>query len=440
MTDLANLSPSDCEIYYHIYPLGFLQAESENPAPGVSEGSVTHRLPELIDWLDYFADLGVTAILIGPIFESETHGYDVVDPFRVDRRLGTEKDLITFIEACHHRSIRVALDAVFNHVGRAHPHFRDVLAHREQSGWRNWFEIDFRGRGPDGFSYACFEGHARLVKLNHANPQVLESAVDVAKFWIDRGVDGFRLDAAYAIPTSFLAAFAERTRAIRPDLLLVGEVIHGDYSRTAKEAQLTSITQYELWKAIWSSLNDRNFFELAHALQRHADYCRQFKPWTFVGNHDVTRIATQLKDSRDLGHALTILLTVPGIPALYAGDEQGAEGTKYHRPGGDADIRRPPPKRPQELSGRHRDIWQLHRDLIAVRHARPWLVNGTLSVTRVENRTITYEVRASAGRLITLLNTGDKVVSCMIPAGLEPVAGNARDQLLPHSWSVWSTP
>jgi glycosidase len=334
----------------------------------------------------------------------------------------------------------VGLDAVFNHVGRGLPHFQDVRAHREQSQWRDWFDVDFGRSGPDGFSYTNFEGHDRLAKLNHKNGQVLEWAIDVAKFWIERGIDGFRLDAAYAIPISFLASFADRTRAIRPDLFLVGEVIHGDYAGMAKEGHLTSITQYELWKAIWSSLNDGNFFELAHALQRHAEYCQQFEPWTFVGNHDTTRIATQLTDRRHLGHALAVLFTVPGVPAIYAGDEQGAEGTKYHRADGDAEVRRPPPLHPNELSGSHLDIWQLHRDLIAIRCARPWLVTGVLSVTQVDKRTITFEVRANAGHLVTVLNTEEKAVTCKIPVDLVSVAGNASAELPPHSWGVWAVP
>jgi cyclomaltodextrinase len=437
---LAFQRPNECEIWYHIYPLGFLAAEAENPAPGASEGPIVHRLPELIAWLDYLVELGITAILIGPAFESESHGYDVVDPFRVDRRLGTEEDFVALIEACHRRSLRVGLDAVFNHVGRGHPHFRDVQTHREQSKWRDWFEIDFGRPGPDGFSYANFEGHDQLVKLNHANPKVLDWAVDVAKFWIERGVDAFRLDAAYAIPHTFVAAFADRTRTTLPDSFLVGEVIHGDYAHFAQENHVNSITQYELWKAIWSSLNDGNFFELAHSLKRHADYCQHFAPWTFVGNHDTTRIATQLADRRHLGHALAVLFTVPGIPAVYAGDEQGAEGTKYHRAGGDTEVRRPPPLRPTELSGSRLELWHLHQDLITVRRARPWLATGTLSVTRVDKRTITYEVLANAGRLVTVLNTGDKTVPCKMPVDLTLVAGHASAELPPRSWSVWATP
>ena len=220
----------------------------------------------------------------------------------------------------------------------------------------------------------------------------------------------------------------------------MGEVIRGDYEQTVREMNLSTVTQYELWKGIWSSLNDGNFFELAHALKRHAEFCQHFSPWTFVGNHDTSHIATQLNDRRDLGHALAILFTAPGIPAIYAGDEQGAEGRKYDRAGGDAEIRRPPPFRPTELAGDSLDICRLHRELIAVRRARPWLATGVLSVTRVDNRTIMYEVHANAGRLVAVLSTEDKIVRCKIPPGLTPVAGHADAELPLHSWGVWATP
>jgi cyclomaltodextrinase len=430
----------ECDIWYHIYPLGFLGAEDQNPAPGATDGRVTDRLSELVPWLDYLTDLGITALLMGPVFESETHGYDLVDPYRVDRRLGTEADLVNLIDECHRRSLRVGLDAVFHHVGRQHPYFCDVLTNRQQSAWCDWFEIDFDRPGHDGFSYANFEGHGQLVKLNHANPQVLEWAVDVGKFWLKRGVDAFRLDAAYALPPAFLAEFADRLRAARADVSLIGEVIHGDYIRAARASHLTTVTQYELWKAIWSSLNDGNFFELAHALERHANFCQHFSPWTFVGNHDTTRIATQLTDKRNLPHAMAVLFSIPGTPAVYGGDEQGAEGTKYDRAGGDAQVRRPPPYRPTELTGEHLDLWQLHHDLIAVRRQRPWLATGKLRVTRLENRFLTYEVRSSGGSLVAALSTADKTVRWNPPWGLVPVAGHAGAELPPHSWGLWASP
>ena len=240
------------DVWYHVYPLGFLGAELEN----IGCGPVIHRLPQLVEWLDYLTELGVTALLLGPIFESETHGYDVVDPYHIDRRLGTEEDLIRLIDECHRRSLRLALDGVFHHVGRGHEHFQDVVARGSKSSWKNWFEIDFGKPGGDGFAYATFEGHEQLVKLNHANPLVLDWAVDVARYWVDRGVDGFRLDAAYALPPPFVAAFADRVRELGPEVFFVGEVIRGDYVRTVREMHLSTVTQYELWKGIWSSLND----------------------------------------------------------------------------------------------------------------------------------------------------------------------------------------
>jgi cyclomaltodextrinase / maltogenic alpha-amylase / neopullulanase len=170
------------DIWYHIYPLGFLAAEEVNPAPGASNGPIVHRLSDLVGWLNYLKDLGITAVLLGPVFESESHGYDVIDPFRIDRRLGDEVDFNRLLDECNRRSLRVGLDIVLHHVGRAHPYFRDVMHFRQHSQWRGWFEIDFERPGPDGFSYASFEGHQQLVKLNHSNPQVLEWAINSATF------------------------------------------------------------------------------------------------------------------------------------------------------------------------------------------------------------------------------------------------------------------
>src|SRR4051795_5315251 len=125
-SDRATDRMHEGEVWYHVYPLGFLAAEPENSAPGDDGRAIASRLPQLVNWLDYLVELGVTGLLLGPVFESETHGYDVIDPFRVDRRLGTEEDLVRLVDECHRRSLRVALDGVFHHVGRGHAHFRDV--------------------------------------------------------------------------------------------------------------------------------------------------------------------------------------------------------------------------------------------------------------------------------------------------------------------------
>ena len=145
--------------------------------------------------------------------------------------------------------------------------------------------------------FDTFEGHDGLITLNHDNPDVVDYVVDVMSHWLRRGADGWRLDAAYAVPDQFWAQVLPRVRESFPDAWFVGEVIHGDYAGIVRAATFDSVTQYELWKAIWSSLNDGNFHELDHALRRHDEFLDTFVPMTFVGNHDVTRIASQLDDA-----------------------------------------------------------------------------------------------------------------------------------------------
>ena len=142
--------------------------------------------------------------------------------------------------------------------------------------------------------FHTFEGHDGLITLNHGNPDVVDYVVDVMTHWLRRGADGWRLDAAYAVPDQFWAEVLPRFAAVHPDAWFVGEVIHGDYAGTVAASRFDSVTQYELWKAIWSSLNDGNFHELDHALKRHDEFLDAFAPLTFIGNHDVTRIASQL--------------------------------------------------------------------------------------------------------------------------------------------------
>jgi cyclomaltodextrinase len=227
---------------------------------------------------------------------------------------------------------------------------------------------------------------------------------------------------------------------LRPDIFVVGEVIHGDYARFANDTRLPSITQYELWKAIWSSLNDGNFFELAHALKRHGEFCNHFTPWNFVGNHDTTRIFTQLRDNRYLSHAVAVLLTLPGVPAIYAGDEQGARGNKYHRIGGDAEVRHPPPYRPAEMIGDALTCWQLHRHLLHVRHKRPWIAKSKLRITHVSNRFMSYEVSSASQRLVAAFSIDNNAMRIENVSELVNVAGDADGNLPPHGWAIWANP
>ncbi len=291
---------ADHAIWWHAYRLRFVGAERE------AIDHVEQRLGRLIGWLDHVVELGANGLLLAPIFASRSHGYDTLDHFSIDPRLGDEGAFDELVAAAQARGIRIALDGVFNHVSDEHPIVRRALAdgpRSEAGAWIRWV-----GDYPRGF-----EGNLDLVELDLEHPPVADYVASVMTHWLDRGVDGWRLDAAYSPGPEAWRPIVQRVKEIHPNCWIVAEVIHGDYADFAARSGVDAITEYELWKATWSSLNDRNFHELAWTLTRHAGYAGHFQPLNFVGNHDVTRIATQLHDPRDLplAHALAYLL--PGV-------------------------------------------------------------------------------------------------------------------------------
>ncbi|MDT7795993.1 MAG: cyclomaltodextrinase / maltogenic alpha-amylase / neopullulanase, partial [Mycobacterium sp.] len=370
-------------IWWQVYPLGFVGAYPADPPPTADE----HRLRRIVDWLDHAVELGASGVALGPLVASHTHGYDTTDHYRIDPRLGDDADFDQMIADAHKRGLRVLLDGVFNHVAK------DFA----QTSW-------FRKRGN---SFDTFEGHGELIALDHDNPDVVAYTVDVMTHWLKRGADGWRLDAAYAVPDRFWAQVLPRVRQAHPDAWFVGEVIHGDYSERVRASGFDSVTQYELWKAIWSSLNDANFHELDWALVRHNEFLDDFVPMTFVGNHDVTRIASQLDNTRHLEHALVILLTTGGTPSVYAGDESGYRGVKEERFGGDDAVR---PEFTAPLMGvdeHGHDVYRLHQYLIGLRRRHPWLHTARTLPLRLTNTQYVYATRNGSDALLVALNIDD---------------------------------
>lgn len=364
------------DIWWQVYPLGAVGA----PIRG-DHGEPSHRLRRLVGWLDYAVELGCNGLLLNPIFASVSHGYDTLDHFRVDPRLGDDADLDDLIAQCRARGMSVVLDGVFNHVARSHPIVTqrpELIAKDDHGEPRGW------------------EGHDDLVELDHTQPGTIDLTVDVMTHWLRRGISGWRLDVAYAVPTEFWREVASRVRAEFPDVIFIGEVIHGDYDGFIEHSTLTTLTQYELWKAIWSSLKDHNLWELDHAIGRHADFCRHFIPQTFVGNHDVTRIAT-LVGPELAPVAAAILMTLPGAPSVYYGDEQGFTGTKREQLGGDDEVRPELPATPADLSPLGEGIHRDYQNLIGFRRRHPWLSTASVEVTSKANETMTYRCSSAAG-------------------------------------------
>lgn len=321
----------DEAVFYHIYPLGLLGAPKQN-----DYSTVTHRLPELNPWIEHIKSIGCNAIYIGPLFESEGHGYETTDYKKLDSRLGDNKDLTKFVSKCHKAGIKVIFDGVFNHTGRNFFAFKDIKQNRENSRYRDWYcNVNFWGNNEynDGFSYDNWGGYNLLVKLNQRNPEVRDYICDVIRFWVrEFDVDGIRLDAADVLDFDFMKALRATANEVKPDFWLMGEVIHGDYTRWANADTLHSVTNYNLHKALYSGHNDHNYFEIAHTVKRLYDMGGSrpdgLKLYNFADNHDVERIYTRLNNKAHISPVYILTYTLPGIPSIYYGSEFAIEGKK----------------------------------------------------------------------------------------------------------------
>ncbi len=395
-------------IVYHIYPLGCVGAPEQND---FGQTPVA-RLEQLYGWLDHIQSLGANTLYLGPVFESTAHGYDTADYYHVDRRLGTDENLEAFSAELHRRGMRLVLDAVFNHVGRDFWAFQDVLQHGENSRFKDWFHnLQFGQSSPygDPFSYEGWSGHHSLVKLNLNHPEVRSHLFEAVPSWMERfDVDGLRLDAADALDFGFMADLSSYCRARKSDFWLMGEVVHGDYNHWANPpAMLNSVTNYECYKGLYSSLEDKNYFEIAYALNRQfgkAGLYRDLKLYNFADNHDVNRVASQLKEPRHLYPLYLMLFTMPGVPSIYYGSEWGIQGVRETH--SDRQLR---PQLTVEQSWQtapQPDLVQTIRRLAELRKGLPALRDGSYRQMLVKSQQMAFK-RELDGQIVLVVFNSD---------------------------------
>ena len=415
----------DNAVIYQIYPLGLCGAPRDN------DGVPAHRILQLLDWVDHIRKTGADTVLLNPVFESDRHGYDTRDYCKVDCRLGTNEDLKTVCDAFHKAGLRVMLDGVFNHVGRGFHAFEDVRQKKWDSPYKDWFRLSFDGNSNynDGFWYEGWEGHYELVKLNLQNPAVVQHQFDAIRSWVEQfDIDGLRLDVAYCLSEDYLRQLRSFTNGLKPDFVLMGETLHGDYNRWMNDQMCHSVTNYECYKGLWSSFNSMNLFEIGHSLQR------QFGPeqWTlyrgkhllsFLDNHDVTRIASMLNDPKHLVPAYGILFGMPGVPALYYGSEWGIQGRKDQ---GD-DALRPALEKPE-----WNDLTDHIAALAKARKESPALCSGSYRNVVLTNRQIIFERCWENERVLVAVNAD----SVPYTAHFDARAGRATDLITgkPHDF------
>ncbi len=393
-----------------MYPLGMTGAPREN-----REEQTTHRFSQLNQWIPHIHALGCTAVYIGPLFESSTHGYDTRDYKLVDRRLGDNDDFKEFVSLCHQSGIKVVVDGVFNHTGREFFAFQSLQKEGPSSPYRDWYKgVNFGWGSPlgDSFSYEAWQGHFELPCLNLQNPAVKDYLFQVIHFWIQEfDIDGIRLDCANVLDFTFMKDMRRATESMKKDFWLMGEVIHGDYARWVNPEMLHSVTNYELHKSLYSGFNDHNFFEIAHNVRRLEAIHR--KLYTFVDNHDEDRIASKLKDKNHLMPIYLCLLTLPGIPSIYYGGEWAVEGTRTRT--SDQALR------PALSADQDKELHCALTDWIAclgkIHGENPEYHDGIYQELLLTNRQYAFARRAEKSICITAVNNDsqDAVITVPVP-------------------------
>ncbi|MCL1931190.1 MAG: alpha-amylase family glycosyl hydrolase [Treponema sp.] len=311
-------------LVYHMYALSLAKAPFLN-----DYAALEHKLAEFEKWIPHIKGMGFNAVLFSPVLKSRTHGYDVTDYFEIDNRIGTNDEFKFLVKKFHENGIRVILDSVFNHCGRDFFAFRE-LRHNNRD-FAGWFSgVNFNRQSPlgDPFIYDTWSGHYELPKFNLCNAAVRNHLFDAARFWIDTfDIDGMRLDAANVLDFGFMSELRRITEDKKPNFWLMGEVVAGDYSKWVNADTLHSVTNYILYKSLFSSHNNNNLYELAYCLHNSVPH-NGLPLYTFLDNHDQPRIASNVSNPAHLNTLYALLFTLPGIPSVYYGSEWGIKGIK----------------------------------------------------------------------------------------------------------------
>ena len=424
-------------IIYHIYTFSLADAPFQN-----DYSHIGHKLEQLAKWIPHITGLGCNAVLFSPVLKSKTHGYDVTDYFQIDNRIGTNAEFKALVARFHDAGIRVILDSVFNHCGRDFFAFKELKQGRIENA--RWFSgVDFNCRSPmgDEFSYDCWSGHFNLVKFNLSDEKVKGYLLDAARFWIDEfNIDGMRLDSANVLDFDFMRELRGLVTSVNPDFWLMGEVVAGDYSRWINDGMLHSVTGYMLYKALFSSHNNNNLYELANTVSRSIPD-NGLANYNFLDNHDQPRIIDNVADPAFLKTLYPLLFTLPGIPSVYYGSEWEIHGKKEN--GSDQPIR---PYIDIDNTPPETDITRLIRKSAEIRSACKALKYGGYRQVYLQyRRPFVFERYFGDERVLVAVNISDNTEILSISDGdkRDMLTGEtvnlARFGIEPHSVMILKT-
>jgi cyclomaltodextrinase len=416
-------------VFYQIFPDRFANGDPSNDPPNLQKwgsppttwGYQGGDLRGIIQRFDYLLDLGINAIYLNPIFQSTSnHRYNTSDYYRIDPRLGTLKDFQALLDAAHRNNIRVVIDGVFNHCGRGFFAFADVLENGSHSPYKDWFHIkqfplDAYGPG-DAENYLAWWKFKSLPKFNTDNPQVRQYILGVARYWIEQGADGWRLDVPNEIDDdSFWEEFRQTVKQVNSDAYLVGEIWTAD-SRWANENHFDGLMNYpvrdDLLRLLYAgTLKTIEFADKVESLLKLYPKDNVYAMYVPLGSHDTERLWFKLGGNLDkVKLAFIFQFAYPGAPAIYYGDEIGLDGDK------DPDCRRAFPWDPTNWQG---DLQPWVRSLVAARKSRSSLRRGDFNRILADDETNIYAFSRTLGEEKTLvaLNFSDKPHDIQVPVG-----------------------
>jgi glycosidase len=284
-------------------------------------------------------DLGVTAIYLNPIFHSTSnHRYNTTDYYRIDPKLGELDDFDALLQRAHQHGVRVILDGVFNHCGRGFFAFNDLLENQDYSPFRDWFHVrhfpvDAYSPGP-AKDYLAWWSIKSLPKFNTQNPAVRQYLLGVARYWIERGADGWRLDVPNEIDDdSFWDEFRHEVKSVNPDAYLVGEIWNAD-TRWVGEGHFDGLLNYPFRDYLIRFLHS-NTLTASQFVEKVIGLYNLYPPenasvmYNLLGSHDTERLLTKVEGNiSTVKLAFFLQFSFPGAPGIYYGDEIGLLGDK----------------------------------------------------------------------------------------------------------------
>ncbi|MEL6160316.1 MAG: alpha-amylase family glycosyl hydrolase [Cyanobacteria bacterium J06554_11] len=430
-------------VFYQIFPDRFARTSRSDIPPFMQvpledweraptlEGYKGGDLWGVAEQLDYLQDLGITAIYFTPIFQSASnHRYHTHDYYQVDPLLGGNEAFFDLLDAAHARNMKVVLDGVFNHASRGFFYFNDILENGPYSPWIDWFNIeDWPLSAYDGAKPANYEGwwdNRALPEFNHDNPQVREYIMQVGEYWIQQGIDGWRLDVPFDVKAEgFWAEFRRRIKALNPDAYIVGEIwtdarewLAGDQfdgvmnylftgpvlAFTAKAKVVMPLVESVSYHP-YPALDAKEYAEKIETLLNLYDWEIQQTQLNLLSSHDIARaFSVASEDVKSIALATLLLMTFPGAPSIYYGDEVGLPGRL------DPDCRRGFPQK----AAWDKDILQMHKALIALRHRHPALRTGTYQTLAAEGDCYVFARILEKEMVIVAVNAGEAAVQARL--------------------------